>query len=261
MPAEASPLCSIPFANANPACWAEGAIGSAIEGIAGGAVRELAQAVVGSVQELFGAILDFLATPSPPRPAGRVVRRQRRPHDRRVGDLRLAVLPLRGRRRPSSGRRCAELGRVVGFTVLAFAVSGVALTLAQGFIAVVDVATNQIAAGVPRDLAETFSGYAARSPRWRPARSARRSWRSCSASWPHSAALAVYLELLVRNVMIHVVVYFLPLMLIGTIWAPTRRWAQARHRVPRRAHPRASSSCTRSSRSAGPRSPRSTTSG
>jgi hypothetical protein len=39
-------------------------------------------------------------------------------------------------------------------------------------------------------------------------------------------ALAVYLELFVRNVMIHVVVYFLPLMLAGTIWGPTRRWAR-----------------------------------
>ena len=26
--------------------------------------------------------------------------------------------------------------------------------------------------------------------------------------------------------MIHVVVYFLPLMLVGTIWEPTRRWAR-----------------------------------
>jgi hypothetical protein len=40
------------------------------------------------------------------------------------------------------------------------------------------------------------------------------------------AALAIYLELFVRSVMIHVVVYFLPLMLIGTIWGPTRRWGK-----------------------------------
>ena len=134
MPAEASPLCSIPFANANPACWAEGAIGNAIEGIAGGAVRELAQAVVGSVQELFGAILDFLATPVRPDLQAEWFAAN---VDRMIAvSATFALLFfLFGLGQAIVRSSMRELGRVVGFTVLAFAVSGVALALAQGFIA------------------------------------------------------------------------------------------------------------------------------
>ena len=225
MPAEASPLCSIPFANANPACWAEGAIGNAIEGIAGGAVRELAQAVVGSVQELFGAILDFLATPvRPDLQAGWFAANVDRMIAVSATFALLFFLFGLGQAIVRSSMR--ELGRVVGFTVLAFAVSGVALALAQGFIALVDVATGQIAAGVPSDLAETFSGLMHPLTTMAVGPIGQALLAILLGILAALGALAVYLELFVRNVMIHVVVYFLPLMLVGTIWAPTRRWAK-----------------------------------
>jgi len=218
-------LCDIPGINLNPACLGGDAVGGLAGGIAGGAIRELAEAVVGAVTEVLEAVLGFLAAPISPDVQENWLAAS---VDRMLAASATfaALFFLFGIARAILRSSTRELGRVLGYTVAAFAGSGVALSLTQAFIVLVDVATAQLAAGTPRDIADTFSALTQPLGILATGSGGQALLASLLGMFLGLAALAVYLELFVRNVMIHVVVYFLPLMLVGTIWGPTRRWGR-----------------------------------
>ena len=223
--APATGVCDIPGINLNPACLGGDAVGGLVGGIAGGAIRELAEAVVGAVTEILEAVLGFLAAPISPDVQENWLASS---VDRMLAASATfaALFFLFGIGRAILRASPRELGRVVAYTVAAFAGSGVALSLTQAFIVLVDVATGQVAAGTPRDITETFTGLTRPLGILAAGSGGQALLASLLGLFVGLAALAVYLELFVRNVMIHVVVYFLPLMLIGTIWGPTRSWGR-----------------------------------
>ena len=218
-------ICDIPGINLNPACLGGNAVGGLVGGIAGGALRELSEAVVGAVAEILEAVLGFLAAPISPDVQENWLATS---VDRMLAASATfaSLFFVFGIARAILRSSPRELGRVIGFTVAAFAGSGVALALTQAFIVLVDVATEQVAAGTRRDMSETFTGLTKPLGLLAAGSGGQALLASLLGLFVGLAALAVYLELFVRNVMIHVVVYFLPLMLIGTIWGPTRRWGK-----------------------------------
>lgn len=221
----AAGICDIPGVNLNPACLGGGAVDGLVGGIAGGAIRELAEAVVGAVTEILEAVLGFLASPiSPDVQENWLTSSVARMLSASATFAALFFMFGIGRAILRASPR--ELGRVVVYTVAAFAGAGVALSLTQAFIVLVDVATAQVAAGTPRDITETFTALTHPLGILAAGSAGQALLSALLGMFVGLAALAVYLELFVRNVMIHVVVYFLPLMLIGTIWGPTRRWGR-----------------------------------
>lgn len=221
----ATGVCDIPGVDLHPACLGGDAVGGLVGGIAGGAIQELAEAVVGAVTEVLEAVVGFLAAPIRPDVQQNWLAAS---VDRMLAAsatfaLLFFVFGIARAILRSSPR---ELGRVVGYTVAAFAGSGVALALTQAFIVLVDVASAQVAAGTGRDMAHTFDAMVKPLTALLVTGPGGSLLAALLGGLVGLAALAVYLELFVRNVMIHVVVYFLPLMLIGTIWGPTRRWGK-----------------------------------
>ncbi|MGH8894736.1 MAG: type IV secretion system protein [Actinomycetes bacterium] len=224
--ASSSPIdCDGLTGRINPACrlgdLAEQAAGS----VAGGAIRELAEGVVGAASEVLTSVLAFVAAPIHPELDSQwyVEGFQRMVS---VSALFATVFFLVGLMQSVVHRSTSDLGRVVGFTVGAFAASGIVLYLAQGFIALVDVATAQVAAGAPKDMVQTFDALIRPLTQLTAGSPGQAFLAMLLGLFVALASLAMYVELFIRNVMIHVVVYFLPLMLVGTIWGPTRRWAR-----------------------------------
>lgn len=209
----------------NPACKIKDFTGDAAGAVASGAVSELAQAVVGAANEVLGAVLEFISAPIRPdldtdlyvEGFGRMVA---------VSGVFATVLFLLGLIQAVARRSLSDLGRVVGYTVGAFAATGVLLYLAQGFVALVDVATAQVAAGAPQDAVDTFEALMSPLTALAAGSLGKAFLAVLLGLGVALGALAIYLELFLRAVTIHVLVYFLPLMLIGSIWEPTRRWAK-----------------------------------
>ena len=224
--AAANPLnCDGLTGRLNPACKLEDLAQQAAGSVAGGAVRELAEGVVGAANEVLAAVLDFITAPIRPDLSAdwyadgfqRMVT---------VSALFATLFFLFGLMQAVIRRSVSDLGRVVGFTVGAFAASGIVLFLAQGAIALVDVASAQIAAGAPKDMVQTFDALTTPLTMLAAGTPGQAFLGMLLGLFVALAALAMYVELFIRNVMIHVVVYFLPLMLVGTIWGATRRWAK-----------------------------------
>ena len=218
-------LCDNPVVSKLPICLVEDAVSNAAEGVAAGIIGELAQAFVTAVAEILGAVLEFLAGPVRPD-------LQAQSYGAQFGQMVTAsatfavLLFLLGLCRAMLRRSPRELGRVVGYTVGAFAVSGVALWAVQAFVALTDAATAQVADGIPGDMAETFAGLTKPLTPLATGNAGQALLAVLLGFAVALGALAVYLELFVRNVMIHVVAYFVPLMLVGAIYGPTRGWAR-----------------------------------
>jgi hypothetical protein len=225
VPQAAPGLCDLPGMGLNPACVVRDRLGEAAGDVAGSAVRELADAIVAAALEVLGAIVDFLAAPVRPdvqadwyvANVDRIVA---------VSGVFAALFFLFGLMQAMLRSSLTDLGRVVGFTVAAFAASGIALSLAQGFIVLVDVASAEVARGTPSDITETFAALMNPLTALATGGAGQALLAALLGICVVLGALAVYLELFVRSVMIHVVTYFLPLMLVGLIWTPTRRWAR-----------------------------------
>src|SRR3954452_3558246 len=223
----AAGVCDVPGGHYLPGCIGRTLVEGAVGGAASAALRELGQAVVSAAQQVAAAVVAFLAAGSNPDLSQGWFTAS---FDRVLAACGgfAALFFLLGIGRAILASSTAELARVVGFTVLTFAGSAVAVALVQGFVLFVDAATAQVAAGTGTDIASTFSQLM--SPLGAmvgPEAAAGQVLLGAGfAALTGLGMLAVYLELFVRNVMIHVVVFFLPLMLAGTIWAPTRRWAR-----------------------------------
>ena len=221
----ASGVCDIPGVNLSPACLGGDAVGGLVGGIAGSAIQELAEAVVGAVTQVLEAVVGFLAAPIQPDVQQNWLATS---VDRMLAASATfaALFFVFGVAQAILRSSPRELGRVVGYTVGAFAGAGVALALTQAFIVLVDVASAQVAAGTGQDMAETFTAMMKPLGAMVATGPGGSLLAALLGGLVGLAALAVYLELFVRNVMIHVVVYFLPLMLLGGIWGPTRRWGK-----------------------------------
>lgn len=224
-PAAAPDVCDLPGTVLNPFCVGRDVVGGTVGGVADTALRQLGEAVVGAAQELFAAVLEFITAPVRPQLESTwfVSNVDRMVTVSAVFATLFFVLGLTQAILRSS---LADLGRLVGMTVLAFASTGVALAATQSFIVLVDVATAQIAAGMPEDMAQTFSALLNPLVTLAAGPGGQVFLAIVLGIATLLGMAVVYLELFVRNVMIHVVLYFLPLMLVGLIWGPTRRWAR-----------------------------------
>ena len=222
-------VCDVPGLRLNPICVGAGAVQDTVGGLAGSAagaaVREMAQAIVGAAKEVAGAVAAFLAAPSHPDLGQRWFTANFNEVMAASGAF-AALLFLLGIGRAIMTSSMAELGRVVAFTVLAFAGSTIAITLTQAFVLFTDAATAQLGAGTKTDIASLFAGLMQPLGPMPIASPGQAVLAGVLAVFIGLGMLAVYLELFVRNVMIHVIVFFVPLMLMGTIWGPTRRWAK-----------------------------------
>jgi len=218
-------LCDDPVIRYLPICAASHAASSIAGGLVAGWLGDIAHAVVAMAGEVLGAVLEFLAAPVQP-DLGASWFGAGYTRMLEVSGLFATLFFLLGLLSAVVHRSPGGLARTVGYTVGAFAFSGVALWFTQAAIVLVDVATGQIAAGLPTDIAQTFTGLMNPLVTLAGAGGGQALLAVLLGLFTAFGALAVYLELFVRNVMIHIVVYFLPLMLIGTIWGPTRRWAR-----------------------------------
>ncbi|GAB3589343.1 hypothetical protein GCM10027446_01430 [Angustibacter peucedani] len=222
-------ICQLPGMKANPVCAAPDLVHGAVGQLAGGAVssalRETAEAMIGAAKEVAGAVAAFLTTP---------------------GDLQLtqswfqsslgnilaacasyaALLFILGIGSAVLKSSAVELGRVVAHTVMAFAGSTVAVVVVQMFVLFTDATTAQLSAGTRTDITSLFSRLMEPLGPMPSASPGQAVLATLLGALIGLGMLAVYVELFVRSVMIHVVVFFVPLMLVGTIWAPTRGWAK-----------------------------------
>jgi hypothetical protein len=221
--------CDLPGMGATTPCQVGGALRAGLGEVAGGAaaaaVREMASAVVGAAKEVAGAVAGFLSAPADPdlgqswftASFGQVMAAS--------GGF-AVLLFLLGIGSAVLHSSTGELGRVAAYTVLAFAGSAVAITLVQAFVLFTDAATEQLSAGTRTDITSLFARLMSPLTAMTNGVAAQAVLAVLLAVLIGLGMLAVYLELFVRSVMIHVLVLFVPLMLMGTIWAPTRRWAK-----------------------------------
>ena len=221
-------ICDVPGVNLSGPCTLQRAFDGAkdaVGSIATGALRDIGEAVVGLAREVLGAVVEFVSAPVNPDLSQGWFSTS---FDRMVSvsGLFAAVFFLCALISSTMCRSFGGLARTVGFTVGAFVASGVALFLTQGFIALVDVATAQVAASSSHDMVETFVALLRPLDLMLTGDGGRVLLAALLAFFVGLAALAMYVELFIRNVMIHVVVFFVPLMLVGGIWEPTRRWAR-----------------------------------
>jgi hypothetical protein len=224
-----SGVCQLPGMNANPVCAAPDLVHGAVGQVAGSAVssalRETAEAVVGAAKDVAGAVAPFLTTPADPQLTQPWFQHSLANVLTACSSY-AALLFILGVGSAMIKSSTAELGRVVAHTVLAFAGSTVAVVLVQMFVVFTDAATAQLSDGMRTDITTLFSTLMSPLGPMPTASPGQAILAMLLGALIGLGMLAVYLELFVRSVMIHVVVFFVPLMLIGTIWAPTRRWAK-----------------------------------
>ena len=222
-------LCQLPGMNANPVCAAPDLVHGAVGELAGGAVssalRETAEAVIGAAKDVAGAVASFLTTPADPQLTQPWFQHSLTNVLGACASY-AALLFILGIGSAMLKSSAIELGRVVAYTVLAFAGSMVAVVVVQMFVLFTDATTAQLSAGTRTDITSLFSRLMAPLGPMPTTSPGQAVLAMILGALIGMGMLAVYVELFVRSVMIHVVVFFVPLMLVGTIWGPTRRWAK-----------------------------------